>query len=99
MLTLEELKSILNRIRTGSETEADAADLRRSLKLEGEIVQIGLQQGQYNVNIGKVEGQDIQFGDHTSALSLHPSLRYSGSQLHGRHPRWQTLSAYGFVAL
>ncbi|MCY7277558.1 MAG: NACHT domain-containing protein [Phormidesmis sp. CAN_BIN44] len=63
MLTPEEFEAVLERIRTGSATEEDLADLSRSLKLEGEIVQIGLQQGQYNVTIGNVEGQDIQFGD------------------------------------
>lgn len=63
MLTPEELDAILERILANKATEQDVAALRRSLKLDGEIVQIGLQQGQYNVTIGNVKGQDIQFGD------------------------------------
>jgi serine/threonine-protein kinase len=54
-----DLSPILDRIASGSHTEADAATLRQLLST-GER-QIALQLGKYSVNIG--QGQDIQIGD------------------------------------
>ena len=53
------LQAILDRIATGTHTEADLATLRRALLVggQGNVIQIG----KYNVKIG--EGQDIRIGD------------------------------------
>lgn len=58
MLSAEDLHRILDRIATGSYTDADIADLRRALSVSG---QTSLQLGKYNVHV--TEGKDIQIGD------------------------------------
>ncbi|MBD2343633.1 WD40 repeat domain-containing protein [Anabaena subtropica] len=59
MANREHLSEILDRILSGSQTEEDIAQLRRSLSADN--LQIASQLGRYNVNIG--EGKEIHIGD------------------------------------
>jgi hypothetical protein len=61
MTNPDELSSIIDRIATGKQTEADIDVLRQMLS-EGDR-QIATQLGKYNVNIG--QGQGVQIGDHS----------------------------------
>ena len=61
MTNPDELSSIIDRIATGKQTEADIAVLRQVLS--GGDRQIATQLGKYNVNIG--QGQGVQIGDRT----------------------------------
>jgi predicted NACHT family NTPase len=79
MLTPEELEAILERIRTGCATEVDLEALRRSLKLDGEVVQIDSPQGRCCINIGTVSGGEVSVGDRTyygaDAKTIEAALR------------------------
>jgi Effector-associated domain 10 len=59
MTNSDELSSIIDRISTGNETEADIDVLRQILSVGDR--QIATQLGKYNVNIG--QGQGVQIGD------------------------------------
>ena len=61
MTNPDELSSIIDRIATDKQTEADIAVLRQVLS--GGDRQIATQLGKYNVNIG--QGQGVQIGDRT----------------------------------
>ncbi|PSB04982.1 WD40 repeat domain-containing protein [Merismopedia glauca] len=59
MTNPDDISSIIDRIATGNQTEADLATLRRLLSSSAR--QVALQLGKYNVNIG--EGKEIHIGD------------------------------------
>jgi hypothetical protein len=61
MIDPDELSSIIDRIATGKQTEADIGILRQMLSVGDR--QVSIQLGKYNVNIG--EGKEIHIGDRT----------------------------------
>ncbi|MEM6840422.1 MAG: tetratricopeptide repeat protein [Cyanobacteria bacterium P01_C01_bin.120] len=80
----QRLNQIIDRLLKGTATDAEKAELRRSLSLSGDTIQKVNQSGERSGNIGQVSDGEVQFGDRTyygvDAETLRTILRQELSQ-------------------